>query len=782
MQVYPQHQFETLRRELQSQITATDFDIRSNRLDDSLTKYIVLRNILQQKDFASHSSEHSCLARKLLDSPDVMKEMVWNDGAKNGRYVEAYHIFCQILQQIESRKDEGSGKRDASNDIYKRLAMAISLEHAEPVKQQNAAEAVDANEFVDPVKRFLHFADAYDDGELDPDFEILTTWELRFVVDSDEPDKIYSWGRRTMRNFQPRHMWLAQDWRYVAIVRSDISYGSQNVKKDEDKLHLYQNILMNGGICGRRAFIGRFFLRSFGIPTTARPSKGHGALCHWTREKGWVVNLGPGWGSGWTKTCYHNDLDFLETTRARKATDYWQVKRAQWIGEVMGESAVYGVRDQNIENAGYWYKHAMELQTELLANESSFEGENHPPRQKQTIADTIAQTSVASVHSKICYKEDGAILIPSTAYETPRKVKDVQISKSFLSGMQVYLPPFQAQGLTILRGGTWKDGPDRCCSGYRMLSGGYGKYNNWGFRVALTAGSGSCPPEISLDLGSNIALDMRYIAPGACIMGGDNTKEGRFACVEVPHHRVELTEGFYIGTYPVTQSQYEAIMGTNPSKSTKGLDHPVDNIGEEDARDFCQAYVDKYGKDLRLPSEAEWEYAVRAGTTTKHFFGDDPSVLREYAWFKDNAGMKSHPVGQLKPNPWGLYDVYGSVSERVNDKYERSYYEIGPKVDPTGPLSGTKSKFEFKVKIPCDGKYKITAKVVTVNYNQNLMISTNVSETKHRIELPHTLGDWDVTAPIVLDLVEGENILRFWREQPPQKGIVIKNFTLSPIN
>lgn len=117
------------------------------------------------------------------------------------------------------------------------------------------------------------------------------------------------WGREMLRNYRPDHIYNSNyGWRYVSLVSSCVKYGSQDVKYDRPELQNYQNILMNGGVCGRRAFIGRFILRSFGIPTTARPSRGHVALAHWTPE-GWVVNLGGGWGSGWTKTRCNKDVD-----------------------------------------------------------------------------------------------------------------------------------------------------------------------------------------------------------------------------------------------------------------------------------------------------------------------------------------------------------------------------------------------------------------------------------------------------------------------------------------
>ena len=165
------------------------------------------------------------------------------------------------------------------------------------MKQANPTARTDAPDTIDPVKRYLHYEKAYLDGELDPAFERLSTWELRMVVNGDEPDETLAWGREMLRNYRPDHIYNSNEgWRYVSIVGSDVKYGSGNVKYDRPELQRYQNILMNGGVCGRRAFIGRFILRAFGIPTIARPSRGHGALAHWT-PKGWVVNLGGGWGA-----------------------------------------------------------------------------------------------------------------------------------------------------------------------------------------------------------------------------------------------------------------------------------------------------------------------------------------------------------------------------------------------------------------------------------------------------------------------------------------------------
>ena len=332
-----------------------------------------------------------------------------------------------------------------------------------------------------------------------------------------------------------------------------------------------------------------------------------------------------------------------------------------------------------------------------------------------------------------------------------------------------------------MRGGTWKGDANACSSGFRMLSGGYGRYENWGLRAAVSHSGGKAPRELTLDLGDGVKMEMVYIKPGKFVMGGESTKDGRFECVEVPKHEVVITKGFYLGKYEVTQAQYETLMGSNPSRSTKNPDCPVDNVAAADAITFCGKLAEVTGRDARLPTEAEWEYASRGGKSSKWFFGDDSSKLDAYAWSKANAGGKSHPVGEKKPNPWGLYDIYGNVCERISDTYARNYYSISPKEDPTGPSQGTNSLFEYQVNAPKSGKYALKAKVVTANYDQRINLQVNDSADELVMQMPFTEGDWKESDEIMVTLKQGENTLRFSRDQPPQYGVAIKNFTLTPV-
>jgi len=196
--------------------------------------------------------------------------------------------------------------------------------------------------------------------------------------------------------------------------------------------------------------------------------------------------------------------------------------------------------------------------------------------------------------------------------------------------------------------------------------------------------------------------------------------------VDAKPHQV-VVSSFYIDKHLVTQAEYQTVCGKNPSRWKAGR-NPVEQVRWSDAVRYCNARsrleglkpcydlqtweCDFSANGYRLPTEAEWEYACRAGTKTTFFFGNSPSKLRSYAWFDENSGGKPQPVGQKQPNPWGLYDMYGNVWEWCNDFYKVDYYHQSPEEDPKGPKTG-------ETKVVRGGAWKFSTESCRSGYRYN---------------------------------------------------------------
>ena len=243
------------------------------------------------------------------------------------------------------------------------------------------------------------------------------------------------------------------------------------------------------------------------------------------------------------------------------------------------------------------------------------------------------------------------------------------------------------------------------------------------------------PVEQDIDLGNGVKLTMVLIPPGEFEMGSTEAEQARFLeeakaendrtaieqiPTEGPQHRVRITRAFRLGCHEVTVGQFRRFVDETEYKTDAERDgrggygfvddksvqdprfvwnsdpgyerrdkHPVVNVSWNDAMAFCQWLSEKEGAAFVLPTQAQWEYACRGGTTTVWYCGDSDGTLEELGWFKKNSGRTPHPVGQLKPNGWSLYDVHGNVWEWCADWWAPDYYSQSPPNDPSGPPTGS---------------------------------------------------------------------------------------------
>jgi formylglycine-generating enzyme required for sulfatase activity len=201
----------------------------------------------------------------------------------------------------------------------------------------------------------------------------------------------------------------------------------------------------------------------------------------------------------------------------------------------------------------------------------------------------------------------------------------------------------------------------------------------------VSAGFGA-RKELALDLGGGLTMNLVLIPAGKFLMGSPETEKDRFED-EGPQREVTITYPFFIGTYEVTKGQYGEVVGGSSSGITDG-NNPAEGVSWDDAVGFCRKLSAESGKKVRLPTEAEWEHACRAGARTRFSFGDNDANLGVHAWYGGNSDGKPHPVGDKKPNAFGLYDMHGNVWEWCGDWFADSYAKAKD-ADPTGPNSGS---------------------------------------------------------------------------------------------
>lgn len=258
----------------------------------------------------------------------------------------------------------------------------------------------------------------------------------------------------------------------------------------------------------------------------------------------------------------------------------------------------------------------------------------------------------------------------------------------------------------VIRGGSWRGDAEDCRSACRSGDDPGGRDFDLGFRLArlgpLSSYPFTLPPEPELEWPTEPVPGLRdpladgspgpamaWLPGGTFRMGQDDSPYGG----EKPAHDVEV-RSFSIGQYPVTFEDYDRFCAATGRKQPNDLEwgrgaRPVINVSWEDATAYCEWLSKQTGEHYRLLTEAEWEYACRAGSVARYCFGEDERQLEDYAWYSKNAGRKTHPVGEKRANAWGLHDVYGNVWEWVQDWHANDYYRRSPRENPTGPESGS---------------------------------------------------------------------------------------------
>ena len=419
--------------------------LASDALDSKLMKAAILRHGTPAglAEFAQQSDAHKALLDKLFADEALMKQILMSGGANGGEYGEAMQVYTAILKASEKARKPG---------ILQRLALGTALH--QPWLDVNNKGSVNGIVFTDhrnpdgQVARYLHYEKAYLAKELDPQFKDFNAWECRFITNDPYTNEELTWARAMLRNFRPDHITNPdQKWRYTRVVKSDVPYCST---RHDDSLGLpQQQAIALGGVCGRRAFFGRFVARAFGIPCRRSTSTGHAAMNRWAPD-GWVNNLGAWWSHNWCGP--QGGLDFYLDSQAREhEEDYMQVLRAQWIGDALGQQDV-SIRHYG-QGGGFWdglafYKKRAVVEAAnleqaaadaelaaLSAEEARLLGESD----KVLDDGEIKEIEIPEEDKEIVVARDGTMTVPAVVCTSPKNNTDkVAFLKSWDGGMQIH--------------------------------------------------------------------------------------------------------------------------------------------------------------------------------------------------------------------------------------------------------------------------------------------------------------------------------------------------------
>ena len=412
--------------------------LSSNALDSKLMRIAIINHGTPRglAEFAQQGAAQEKLLDQLFADEPLMRQVLEADGANGGEYGEMMEVYTAILAKSERARERGS--------IFQRLALGTAIQmpwlHGKP--QGGIYGIVHADsDGIEQVARYLHYEKAFLDGELDPAFKDMNTWECRFITNSEYSNEDLTWVRQMMRIYRPDHITTDDyKWRYVRFIKSDVPYCSTT--NDPSLGTKPQEETALGGICGRRAFLGRLTTRAFGIPTRKSTQTAHAALSHWT-PNGWVICLGAWWSAAY---CGPQDgLDFLLDSQAREFEDEYQlVRRAQWIGDAFGEEDVNIARGQFGKGGGFWDSLGF-VKKQIIVKKAEVKALELAGGMKLGESDELlgdeqgADIEIPDADKEIKIAGDGIITIPAVACYSPRKSSDrILFLKSWDKGYQLH--------------------------------------------------------------------------------------------------------------------------------------------------------------------------------------------------------------------------------------------------------------------------------------------------------------------------------------------------------
>lgn len=411
--------------------------LSSDALDPQLMRIAILTHGTPHglAEFAQQGEKQEKLIEQLFADEALMRQILEAGGANGGEYGEMMEVYTAILEKSERARERGT--------IFQRLALGMSIQM--PWLNGRARGGVygilhNANSGIEQVPRYLHYEKAYLDGELDPAFPEMNTWECRFIANDPYSNEDLAWFRQMLRIYRPDHI-TTEDykWRYIRIVKSDVPYCSPT--NDPALGTPGQQHIALGGICGRRAYYGRFSTRAFGIPSRQSTQTGHGAMNHWTPD-GWVICLGAWWSAAWCGP--QGGLDFLLDSQAREFDEYQLVRRAQWLGDAFGEENVSISPGQYGKGGGFWDGLAF-VNKQIIVASAKVEalelvGGMKLGESDELIGDEVGEeVEIPDTDKEIQVAADGTITIPAVACYSPRQPSDrVLFLKSWDDGYQLH--------------------------------------------------------------------------------------------------------------------------------------------------------------------------------------------------------------------------------------------------------------------------------------------------------------------------------------------------------